>query len=105
MLPLDKVGIALTCFPMRVGHASESATLPHQHACAATPRNTTIIFYAVRDSKLYLGFIAIICILYIYLTGAGIVPNLAATAAAPLSAHPLRRCFAVLTTTTLPLSN
>jgi hypothetical protein len=68
-------------------------------------RNTTIIFYAVRNSKLYLRFIAIICILYFYLTGAGIVPNLAVTAAAPFSAHPLCRRLAILTTTTLPLSN
>jgi hypothetical protein len=90
---------------MRVGHPSEWATFPHQHACAATPRNTTIIFYAIRDSELYLRFFAIICILYFYLIGAGIVPNLAATAAVPLSAQPLRRRFAVLTTTTLLLSN
>jgi hypothetical protein len=92
-------------FPMRPGHPSESATFPHQHACAATLRNTTIIFHAVRNSKLYLRFVTIIYILYFYLAGAGVVSRLTATAAVPLSAHPLRRRFAVLTTTTLPLSN
>jgi hypothetical protein len=28
-------------FPMRVGHPSEWATFPHQHACAATTRNVS----------------------------------------------------------------
>jgi hypothetical protein len=90
---------------MRAAHLSERRTNTRQRACAATPRNTTIIFNAARNSKLNLRFFAIICILYFYLAGAGIVPNLAATAAVPLSAHPLRRRFAVLTTTTLSLSN
>jgi hypothetical protein len=90
---------------MRVGYLSELATFPHQHACAATLRNTTIIFYAVRNSKLYLRFINIIYIFYFYLTGAEVVSRLTATAAVPLSAHPLCRRFAVLTTTTLSLSN
>jgi hypothetical protein len=31
-------------FPMRVGHPSESATFPHQHACAAMLRITTTVF-------------------------------------------------------------
>jgi hypothetical protein len=90
---------------MRADHPSERTTNTRRRACATMPRNTTIIFYTARNSKLYLRFFAIICILYFYLTGAGIVPNLAAIAAVPLSAHPLRRRFAVLTTTTLPLSN
>jgi hypothetical protein len=89
----------------RVANPIESPALPHQHACAATLRNTTTIFCTIHYSRLYFRFIAIICILYFYLTGAGIVPNLAATAAVPLSAHPLRRRLALLTTTTLPLSN
>jgi hypothetical protein len=68
-------------------------------------RNTIIIFYTIHNSKLDLRFFTIIYILYFYLIGAGIVPNLAAIAAAPLSAHSLCRCFAVLITTTLLLSN
>jgi hypothetical protein len=90
---------------MRAAHLSERRTNTRRRACETTPRNTTIIFNAARNSKLYLRFFAIIYILYFYLAGAGIVPNLAATAAVPLSAHPLCRRFAVLTTTTLPLSN
>jgi hypothetical protein len=31
----------LNVFPMRVGHPSESATFPHQHACAATTCNVS----------------------------------------------------------------
>jgi predicted small integral membrane protein len=90
---------------MRAAHPSKQRTNTRQRACGATPRNTIIIFNTARNSKLYLGFFAIICILYFYLTGIGIVPNLAATAAVSLSAHPLCRRFAVLITTTLPLSN
>jgi hypothetical protein len=90
---------------MQAAHLSKQRTNTRQRACAATLRNTTIIFNAARNSKLYLRFFAIICILYFYLAGAGIVPNLAATATVPLSAHPLYRRFAVLITTTLPLSN
>ena len=47
-----------------------------------------------------IGSIVIICFLYFYLASAGVVSNLAATAAAPLCAHPLRRRLAVLTTIT-----
>jgi hypothetical protein len=90
---------------MQAAHLSKRRTNTRQRACETTPRNTTIIFNTARNSKLYLRFFAIICILYFYLAGAGIVPNLAVIAAVPLSAHPLRRRFAVLTTTTLPLSN
>jgi hypothetical protein len=49
--------------------------------------------------------ITIIYILYFYLVGAGIMPNLAVTAIVPLCAHPLRRRLAVPTTTTLLFSN
>jgi hypothetical protein len=90
---------------MRAAHLSKQRTNTRRRACRATPRNTTIIFNAARNSKLYLRFFAIICILYFYLAGVGIVPNLAAIAAVPLSAHPLCRRFTVLITTTLPLSN
>jgi hypothetical protein len=38
----------------------------------------------------------IIYILNFYLAGAGVVPNLAITAAAPLCAHPLRRRLTLL---------
>jgi hypothetical protein len=76
-----------------------------QAAHLSEQRNTTIIFNAVRNSKLYLRFFAIICILYFYLAGAGIVPNLTAIAAVPLSAHPLYRRLTLLTTTTLSFGN
>jgi hypothetical protein len=92
-------------FPMRAAHPSERCTNTRQRACRATLRNTTIIFNATRNSKLYLRFFTIIYILYFYLATAGIVPNLAITAAVPLSVHPLYRRFAVLITTTLSLSN
>jgi hypothetical protein len=90
---------------MRAAHLSERRTNTRRRACKTTPHNTTIIFNAARNSKLYLRFFAIICILYFYLASAEIMPNLAATAVVPLSAHPLYRRFAVLTTTTLLLSN
>jgi hypothetical protein len=44
-------------------------------------------------------------ILYFYLTGAGVVPNLAATPAASPYAHPLRQLSTVVTTVNLSLSN
>jgi hypothetical protein len=90
---------------MQAAHLSEQRTNTRRRACAATLRTTTIIFNAARNSKLYLRFFAIIYIFYFYLVGAGIVPNLAATAVVPLSVYPLCRRFAVLTTTTLLLSN
>jgi hypothetical protein len=90
---------------MQAAYLSEQPTNTRQHTCAITLRNTIIIFYTARNSKLYLRFFAIICILYFDLTGAGIVPNLTAIAAVPLSAHSLCRYFAVIITTTLPLSN
>ena len=48
---------------------------------------------------------AIIYVLYFYLIGAGVVPNLATTAVVPLYAHPLCRRLALLITTTLFYSN
>jgi hypothetical protein len=81
---------------------------PPQHqrvAYAATQCNTTTTYYTVHNRTILPRSITIICVLNSYLTGAGVVPNLAATAAAPLCAHPLRRCLTVLTTTTLPCSN
>jgi hypothetical protein len=90
---------------MQAAHLSEQRTDTRQRACGATLRNTTIIFNATRNSKLYLRFFTIIYIFYFYLAGIGIVPNLAAIAIVLLSAHPLCRRFAVLITTTLPLSN
>jgi hypothetical protein len=90
---------------MQAAYLGEQRTNTRQRACGATPRNTTIIFNTARNSKLYLRFFAITYILYFYLAGAGIMPNFAATAAVPLSAHSLCRRFAVLITTTLLLSN
>jgi hypothetical protein len=58
-------------------------------------RNTIVLFRSV----------AIIYILYFYLVGAEVVPNLAATAAAPLYAQPLRRRLTILTPSTLYFSN
>jgi hypothetical protein len=88
---------------MQAAHLSEQRTNTRQRACRATLRNTIIIFNTARNSKLYLRFYAIIYILYFYLAGIGIVPNLTIIAAVPLSAHPLCRRFAVLITTTLSL--
>jgi hypothetical protein len=58
-------------------------------------RNNIILFRSVAITYIY----------YFYLASAGVMPNLAATAAAPLCAHPLCRRFALLTTTTLLFSN
>jgi hypothetical protein len=90
---------------MRAAHLRKQRTNTRQRACAVTLRTTTIIFNTARNSKLYLRFFTIIYILYFYLASAEIVHNLAATAIVPLSAHPLYRRFAVLTTTTLLLRN
>jgi hypothetical protein len=90
---------------MQAAYLSKQPTNTRQRAYTITLRNTIIIFYTTHNSKLYLRFFAIICILYFYLIGAGIVPNLAAIATVPLSAHSLCRYFAVIITTTLPLSN
>jgi hypothetical protein len=49
--------------------------------------------------------VAILYILYFYLVGAGLMPSFAATAAASLYAHSLRRRLALLTTTTLLFSD
>jgi hypothetical protein len=59
----------------------------------------------MRNNIILLRSVAIIYIYYLYLTGAGVMPNLTATAAAPLCAHPLCRRFALLTTTILLFSN
>jgi hypothetical protein len=90
---------------MQVANLSKQPTNTRQYTCAITLRNTIIIFYIAYNSKLYLRFFAIICILYFYLTGAGIIPNFAAIAAVPLSAHFPCRYFAIIITTTLSLSN
>jgi hypothetical protein len=90
---------------MQAAYLSKQPTNTRQQACATTLRNTIIIFYTAHNSKLYLRFFAIICILYFYLTGAGIIPNLTAIATVLLSAHLLYRYFAIITTTTLLLSN
>jgi hypothetical protein len=92
-------------FPTRTANLSEPLAPPYQHAYAGITRNTTTFCFTIYYSKLYFRFFAIIYILYFYLISTGVIPNLAATAVVPLSAHPLRRYFAVLTTTTLPLSN
>jgi hypothetical protein len=92
-------------FPIQAAHLSKQRINTRQSAYAVTLRNTIIIFNTVRKSKLYLRFFTIIYILYFYLTGAEIVPNLTATGIVPLSAYFLYRRFAILTTTTLFLSN
>jgi hypothetical protein len=90
---------------MQVATLSESPPQHRQRAYAATTYNTTTIFSTIRDSKLYFRFFAIICILYLYLTCAGVVPYLAITTTVPLRAHPLYKRFAIITTITLPFSN
>jgi hypothetical protein len=90
---------------MQAAHLSERRTNTRRRAYAATLRNTTIIFNAARNSKLYLRFFTIIYILYFYLARVGVVSNLAATATVPLSAHSLCRRLALLATTTLSFSN
>jgi hypothetical protein len=59
----------------------------------------------MRYYRLYLRIVAIIRILNLYLTGAGVIPSLTTTATVPLGAHPLCRRFAVPMTTTLLFSN
>jgi hypothetical protein len=83
----------------RVGHPTESATKPQRGDCAATQRNTTTNYYTIRNSIILFRSITIIYILYFYLAGAGIMPNLTITATAPLCAHPLCRRLTVLTVT------
>jgi hypothetical protein len=90
---------------MRVATLSESLPQHRQRAYAATTHNTITIFSTIRDSKLYFRFFAIIYILYLYLTCAGVVPYLTTITTVPLCAHPLRRRFAIITTITLPFSN
>jgi hypothetical protein len=58
-----------------------------------------------RDSVVLFRSVAIIYILYFYLIGVRVMPNLAATAAASLYAHSLRRRLTILTPTTLLFSN
>jgi hypothetical protein len=78
----------------------------HQRSArAATQHNTTTDYYTVRNNTVLFKSVAIIYIYYFYLIGAGVMPNLAATTAAPLYAHSLRRRLALLTTTTLLFSN
>jgi hypothetical protein len=89
----------------RVAHPSEWPTQHQRDACAATQHNTTTNYYTVRNRIVLIRIVAIICVLYFCLTGAGVVSNLAATTAAPLCAHPLCRRLAVLTTATLLFSN
>jgi hypothetical protein len=88
---------------MQAAYLSKQPTNTRQHTCATTLRNTIIIFYTAHNSKLYLRFFAIICILYFYLTGAGIIPNLAAIAAAPLSAHSLPSLLVIKSNTLLTI--
>jgi hypothetical protein len=90
---------------MQAAYLSKQRINTRRRAYRATLRNTIIIFNTARNSKLYLRFFAIIYILYFYLIVVGIMPNLTAVATVPLSAHPLRRRFAILITTTLSLSN
>jgi hypothetical protein len=59
----------------------------------------------MRNNIILFRSVAIIYIYYFYLAGAGVMPNLAATAVAPLCAHPLCRRFALLIITTLLFSN
>jgi hypothetical protein len=59
----------------------------------------------MRYYRLYLRIVAIICILNLYLIGAGVMPSLAVTAIVPLGAYPLCRRFAVPITITLLFSN
>ncbi|OCK72665.1 hypothetical protein K432DRAFT_412252 [Lepidopterella palustris CBS 459.81] len=47
---------------------------------------------------------AIVYILYFYLAGAGVMPNLTVTAVVPLYAHPLYYLLTIVITTTLPYS-
>jgi hypothetical protein len=67
--------------------------------------NAATNYYTILSRIILFRSITIVCVLYFYLTGARIVFNLAATTAAPLCAHPLRRRLTLLTTTTLLFSN
>jgi hypothetical protein len=61
--------------------------------------------HVIRNSIILFRSIAIIYILYFYLIGAGIIPNLTITAIAPLYAYSLRKYLIISITTTLLFSN
>jgi hypothetical protein len=84
---------------------SERRTQHQRCDCRTTQRNTTTNHCTVPNRIILFRSSTTIYILYFYLVGVGIMPNLAASAAAPLCAHPLRRRLTVLTTTTLLYSN
>jgi hypothetical protein len=65
----------------------------------------SVMEYVIGNRIRLFRSITIIYILYFYLIGAGIMPNLTAIATASLCAHFLRRRLAVPTTTTLLFSN
>jgi hypothetical protein len=89
----------------RVSYLTESATKPQRGDCAATQRNTTTNYYTIRNSIILFRSIAIIYILYFYLTGAGIIPNLTVVAIVSLCAHSLYKRLTILIATTLLFSN
>jgi hypothetical protein len=65
----------------------------------------SIVEYVIRNRIILFRSITIIYVLYFYLIGAGVMPNLAVIAIAPLCAYSLRRRLALLTATTLLFSN
>jgi hypothetical protein len=89
----------------RVATTSEWPPQHQRGARAATQHNTITNYYTMRNNIVLFRSVAIIYIYYFYLAGAGVMPNLTVTAAAPLCAHPLRRRLALLTATTLLFSN
>jgi hypothetical protein len=68
-------------------------------------RYVITIFKTIRNRIVLIRSVGIIYILYFYCVGTGVVANLGVTAAASLCAHPLRRLFTIVTTTTLYFSN
>jgi hypothetical protein len=70
-------------FHKRVATPSEWPPQYRQNDCAATVRNTTMNNRTVCNSIVLFRLFAIFCILYFYFTGAGVMPSLTASAAAP----------------------
>jgi hypothetical protein len=89
----------------RVATTSEWPPQHQRGARAATQHNTTTNYCTMRNNIVLFRSVAIIYIYYFYLVGAGVMPNLAATAAAPLCVYLLCRRLALLTATTILFSN
>jgi hypothetical protein len=95
----------INVFHHRTGHPTERATSHYQNACATITRNTTTFSSNLSNNTILFRIFAIVCVLYFYLAGAGVVSNLTATPTASSCARPLRRRLALIMTPTLLFGN